>query len=180
MSDIDFTAALACGQASPEIAAADRIYDPLIGSWHARVLDYGSDGSVRENRGEWHFARVLEGRAVQDVFITPPCSQRSESTPKLGNRYGTSIRFFHPMERRWHVLWVNPVSGALNHLVARVDGRRIVQEGRVGDGALIRWSFSDLTQSTARWTGERSTDDGVTWRLEVEFFLSRPPDDGLA
>ena len=158
---------------STELAKEDRLYDWLIGSWTARVVDYPGDGSKKENSGEWHFGYVLEGRAIQDVWISPPRSNRNADTPKSGNRYGTSIRAFHPTEKRWHVTWINPVSGALNLLVARRDGNDIVQEGRDDDGNLMRWVFTEIKKNSARWYGERSFDGGKTWKLEAEFFLTR-------
>lgn len=165
--------ALHADAASSEIPREDRIYDGLIGSWKARVVDYGDDGSKRESRGEWHFGYVLEGRAVQDVWISPPRAERSANVPAVGNRYGTSIRSYEPVEKRWHVTWINPVSGAIDLLVARRDGGDIVQEGRDDDGNTMRWVFTDIEDDSARWYAERSMDGGRTWRLEAEFFLRR-------
>jgi hypothetical protein len=104
---------------SPELPPDECMYDWLIGSWNVRVVDHLDDGSKRESTGEWHFAYVLEGRAVQDVWISPPRSERRADTPKDCNRYGTSIRFFHPARRRWELTWINPVSGARDVLIAR-------------------------------------------------------------
>lgn len=165
--------ALRAETASPEIPERDRIYDWLLGSWKARVIDHDGDGSTRESSGEWHFGYVLEGRAMQDVWISPPRSERDARMSKIGNRYGTSIRSYHPVEKRWHVTWVNPVSGAINLLVARLEGDDIVQEGRDNEGNLMRWVFTDIEHDTAKWYGERSRDSGKTWTLEAEFFLQR-------
>jgi len=73
----------------------------------------------------------------------------------------------------WKVIWVNPVTGAENHLVGRRVGNEVVQEGRCADGSLIRWSFIDIAPDSFTWRGERSTDDGATWILEREFFGRR-------
>jgi uncharacterized protein len=158
---------------SLELANEDRLYDWLIGSWTTHVVDYLDDGSKTESTGEWHFGYVLEGRAIQDVWISPPRSKRSAETPKLRNRYGTTIRAFHPQEKRWHVTWINPVTGAFNRLIARREGDNIVQEGHDDDGGIIRWGFTDIEKNSARWYGERSTDGGKTWKLKTEFILTR-------
>lgn len=89
------------------------------------------------------------------------------------DRYGTTIRAFDLTERRWHATWINPVSGALDQLVARREGDDIVHEGRKADGTIVRWVFTDIEENSARWYGERSMDDGETWVLEAEFFLTR-------
>jgi len=31
---------------------------------------------MKEQRGEWHFGWVLEGRAIQDVILAPPREER--------------------------------------------------------------------------------------------------------
>lgn len=159
---------------SPEIAEEDGLYDRLIGSWTAFVVDYSEDGSSVESSGEWHFEYILEGRAVQDVFIVPERSGRTASISKSRNRCGTSIRAFHPTRREWSVTWINPVAGAYNFLIAKQDGDDIVQDGTDGN-TLIRWGFTEIKRDTARWYGKRSTDGGNTWKLEADFFLKRKP-----
>src|SRR5262245_58249614 len=64
-----FTTALTSRTASPQ--AVD-LYAPLIGSWSVNVTDYAEDGRASRGTGEWHFSRVLDGRGVQDVWISPP------------------------------------------------------------------------------------------------------------
>jgi uncharacterized protein len=158
---------------SPELAPEDRIYDWLIGSWDVRVVDYLDDGSKRENAGEWHFGYVLEGRAIQDVWISPPRSLRNSATSKECNRYGTSVRALRPNDRKWDVTWINPVSGWHDRLIARRVGKDIVQEGHGAKGELIRWVFTDIEKHSARWYGESSNDGGKTWKLGAQFFLTR-------
>jgi hypothetical protein len=158
---------------SPELADDERLYDRLIGSWNVRAVDYLDDGTKLENMGEWHFAYVLEGRAVQDVLIAPRRSERGPDTPKDCNRYGTTIRSLHPTLRRWEVTWINPVSGSRAVLVARGQGDDIVQEGQHDDGDFMRWVFTEITPASARWYGEVSTDGGKTWSLGTELFLTR-------
>ncbi len=159
---------------SNELTDREDIYGWLVGSWEAAVYDYEPDGTVRESSGEWHFGWVLEGRAIQDVWIAPPRSQRSGKTlSKQNNRYGTSLRFYDSKIGAWHVTWFNPVTGARNDLVGRRQGNDIVQEGTNVDGRKIRWLFTDITPTSFRWRGESSEPDGKTWRLEAEFRARR-------
>jgi hypothetical protein len=153
-----------------------RLYDWLLGAWDVEVFDVQDDGSRRKTRGEWHFARVLEGRAIQDVFIVPARAERKHGEPeKPGNRYGTTIRVYDPATDRWHIRWFNPVTGAQDSLVARRQGEEILQEGKDDDGSPIRWVFSDITPRSFRWRGEVSSDGGKTWRLGAEFLATRRP-----
>jgi len=159
---------------SNEITDREDIYGWLIGGWEATVYDYGEDGTASESSGEWHFGWVLEGRAIQDVWIAPPRSQRSGKTlSKQNNRYGTSLRVYDREFATWRVTWFNPVTGARNDLIGRRQGADIVQEGIGPDGRKIRWLFTDITPTSFIWRGESLEPDGKTWRLEAEFRARR-------
>src|SRR4051812_20513171 len=64
---------LAAGARAPEIPESADVYGWLCGSWDLKVLRYRAvDVSATGLTGEVHAAWVLEGRAVQDVWIMPP------------------------------------------------------------------------------------------------------------
>jgi hypothetical protein len=159
-----------------ELGDAADVYGWLIGSWIARVVDYGPDGVGHESTGEWHFAWVLAGRAVQDVFIVPPRQARRDAARASERvRYGTTLRVCDPATGAWRIVWFNPASGAETHLVGRREGRAVVQEGRLDDGTAIRWSFVDVAADSFTWRGEVSPDGGRTWNVDAEFFCRRAP-----
>jgi hypothetical protein len=162
---------------SNELTDQEDIFGWLIGSWEATVFDYAADGTARESSGEWHFGRVLEGRAIQDVWIVPPRSQRNSKTlSKQNNRYGTSLRVYDREIGAWRVTWFNPVTGVRNDLVSRRQGADIVLEGTSADGHKIQWSFKDIAPTSFRWLGEYLESDGKTWRLQAEFRARRIED----
>jgi hypothetical protein len=149
------------------------LYAGLIGSWSVDVIDYDTRGGRFTSTGEWHFAWVLEGRAVQDVFIVPVRGRRSDLRTTQRNRYGTTIRFCDPATGLWRVTWMNPVTGALNRLTARRQGVAVVQVGTDDDGTMRRWTFVEITRDRFHWVGEESGDGGSTWRKGTEFFGRR-------
>lgn len=165
-----FAAALVSEAAARSIDAAADDFGWLVGGWTGEARDFAADGSVLESRGEWWFARTLEGRAVQDVWIVPPRGERDPAT-QPGNRYGTSLRWRDCDSGLWHVVWVNPVTGAFDRLRGRRHGDRIELCGD-DDGREIRWCFADIRPDSFRWTGE-SRAPGGDWRLEAEFRLRR-------
>jgi hypothetical protein len=176
--ETQFYAALTASGRSREIPESADVYGWLMGSWELDVYDHAPDGTVRRAKGEVHFCWVLEGRAVQDVWIIPPRSERTEGLGKAGNRYGFTIRVWDPSTEAWRITWINPVTGARDELVGRRSGNDIVQEGRHSDGTPIRWSFTDITADSFRWLGEALNPDGEAWNLEVEFRASRIPVSG--
>jgi hypothetical protein len=166
-------AALAASGRSPVIPEAMDLYGWLVGSWELDVVAYDDTGEVIHSAGEAHFAWVLEGRAVQDVFINPRRSDRGPDSPRFANWFGTTMRIYDPSIEAWRVNWFNPHDGIRAELVGRRRGNEIVQEGTFPDGTPIRWTFSEIRVDSCRWRGERLKPDGKTWRLQVEFRAKR-------
>jgi hypothetical protein len=178
VKNIGFQAAITSGKRAPEIPEDVDAYGWLIGSWELDVLRYRVDMTGRELKGEVHFACVLEGRAVQDVWIMPRRSERTETADRGANMYGTTLRVWDPNIQAWRVTWINPVTGVRDELIGRWVGREVVQIGRHSDGTPIRWIFSEITPESFRWTGEVLETDGKTWRLEGEFRAKRVQREG--
>ncbi len=153
--------ALAAPGRAPEIPPEHDVYGWLIGSWHLDVVHYAGDLRGRGVEGEVHFGWVLEGRAVQDVWI-----MKAEG---IVDTYGTTLRVWDAALQAWRVTWVNPITGRRDELIGRRSGNDLVQIGTHAGGALIRWIFSEITDESFRWTGEALNPDGATWKLEAEF-----------
>ena len=153
---------------SPEIPEAMDLYGWMVGSWELDVVGHDDEGNVIHSSGEAHVGWVLEGRAVQDVFINPRRSDRGPESPTFANWYGTTLRIYDSSIHAWRVNWFNPHDGFRAELIGRRRGKDIVQEGKFPDGTDIRWTFSNITENSYRWRGERLEPDG-TWRLQVEF-----------
>ncbi len=167
------TALLAPGR-SPEIPETEDVYGWLVGSWELEVLHYrGADTSALGLKGEAHFGWVLEGRAMQDVWIMPRISDRSPDLGKTNNMYGTTLRVWDPSIRAWRITWINPVTGQHDEQIGRRSGKEIVQVGARLDGTPTRWMYREITPDSFRWTGELLMPDGETWRLEGEFQARR-------
>jgi hypothetical protein len=156
-----------------EIAPEDDLYGWLIGSWELDLTAYDDDGNITHSTGEAHFAWILEGRAIQDVFINPRRADRGPASPPFANWYGTTLRVYDPTIKAWRVTWINPHDGFRAELIGRRQDEDIVQEGQFPDGTPIRWTFSEITADSCYWRGERLERDGKTWRLQVEFRARR-------
>jgi len=156
----------------PELASRMGLYGQLVGRWDVEVVDYEDSGLLRRSQGEWLFSWVLEGRAIQDVFIVPARGSRRDP-PGKGNRYGATLRVFDPRTDTWRITWTNAVTNVQTCLTGSRRGDEIFQEGSQEDGSLVRWIFSEMKRDSFRWTGLASTDGGATWRKQVEFFAQR-------
>jgi catechol 2,3-dioxygenase-like lactoylglutathione lyase family enzyme len=147
----------------PAAGQADKmaLYGWLIGDWTMDATVYADDGSVHPAQGAIHFGWVLEGRAIQDVWILP------------GFFHGTTLRIYDPSLDAWHILWSDPVKQYFTRQIGRARGNDIVQEGRNDAGEPTRWSFTDITADQFCWIGERSRDGGATWHTQAVFLARR-------
>lgn len=168
-----FFSALISDERSIEIQETYDIYAPLLGSWEVMITDLMGD--IKENKkiGEWHFSRILEGRAIQDILIAPARENRSGIKSLAGNRYGTILRTFDFKTLQWTMNWFNPVSGVHSVLTARTEPGKIIQESTETGGMVMRWVFDNMKEDTFHWYGEHSTDQCKTWTKTVEFYCIR-------
>ena len=157
---------------NPEHREALMLFGQFVGSWDVDATQRTPDGRSQRVRGEWHFFWVLEGRAIQDVILTPPRGERDPNKWRMGD-YQTALRFYRPEDGTWDVTAISPIYNQVHRLIARQVGDRIVLEGTRPDGRPQRWSFNDITSERCRWRGEVSSDGGATWFLEEEMTLTR-------
>jgi hypothetical protein len=173
---VSFISLLHSAGRSPEIPESADIYGWLVGSWHLDVLHYRGLNLAEQNiKGEVHFGWVLEGRAIQDVWIMPRVSDRNSNSDRTNNMYGTTLRIWDAALQAWRIRWFNPVTGHEEHQTGRKIGGDIVQIGARLDGTPTRWRFTEITLDSFLWRGEALEPDGSTWKLEGQFRARRIP-----
>ena len=114
---------------------------------------------------------MLQGRAIQDVLISPPLEEIRAGAPPA--EYGTTVRFYDGRSGTWQVTWIAPVAGGTVNLVARAVEDGILLEGRFPKGDLCRWTFSEITDDAFVWRGYESSDEGRTWFLDERMLVRR-------
>jgi hypothetical protein len=170
-----FAAALHAAGPAPDRAEKLDLYGRLIGDWQAEITAYAADGTAHSGQGEIHFGWILEGRAIQDVWMIPRRKDRKPGAPAMpiaGNWYGTTLRIYDPALDAWRIYWIDPATNSFRYQIGRRQGDDIVQEGKTETGALSRWSFTEIAPDSFRWLGQSSA-DGKAWRLVVEVRAQR-------
>ena len=156
----------------PSLGQHADTFGRLIGSWEGEYRDEDPGEPPETGLMEVHFGWVLQGRAVQDTWISPLRNAASGgSTPKR-QTYGTTVRVFHPELAAWRAVWLNPIVGERITLLGRRIGDDIVQFCLDADRP-EKWVFSEITDRSFRWRAFLLGDDGVTWRVDTEFHLRR-------
>jgi hypothetical protein len=168
---------LACNQpvfkeliaSGPRIDPAEppdaRLFDRIAGAWDVDYTDIRDDGSRDKIRGQLLAGWVLDGRALQDVWLQFP-------KPGEDRFIGTTIRFYDADRNKWRVTWVSAIAKAMMLLEGGAEdgGIALYNDGPRGR---TRWTFSHLTDKGFTWRGELSTDGGKTWRLREDHRMYR-------
>lgn len=139
------------------------LFGQLVGDWEFQSERYFPGGRISKRTGEIHFGWILNGTAIQDVWIA-----RLEK-PMLGipsTSFGTTIRFYDPVIDAWRITWITPIGSLIQSFVARPVGDEIILEGKTADGQHFeRWVISGITPETCNWQSFESRDNEQTWQL---------------
>jgi hypothetical protein len=157
---------LGSAKPNPQLGDEARTFDRFVGAWDAEFGFY-RDGSLHYKKGELYFGWIMDGRAIQDLWIGYPTGSQKERT------IGTTIRFFDTAIRKWRVVFVGPQSNYMVTMQGGLEGDRIVLRGVDSDSLPIRWTFSELEPNSFHWQGEKSHDGGKSWTLEEDHRMRR-------
>lgn len=166
-----FLDALTAYEPDREYLAELNLFGQFVGSWHLEVKNFPEEGPVVTAAGEWHFARVLDGRAIQDVWIVPRRDRIAAGAAVT--EYGTTLRVFDPSIGAWRSTWFGPVRNRVLPFIGREENGEIVLSREESDGELTRWIFFEIATRSFRWRADTSTDGGKTWRTEQEMRVWR-------
>jgi len=152
----------------PSLGHHADLFGRFVGTWDADYSFIAEDGSVRRSRGEVLLGWILDGYALQDIFLGYPKPGSNEE-----RRMVTGVRFVDPKTDRWTVMFAAPSFAAAVRMEGGAEGDRIVLRGRNDQGDSLRWSFNDITANSFIWRGETSHDVGKTWRMDEEHHMTR-------
>src|SRR5213080_2966654 len=98
----------------PDFKEKLALFGQFVGDWVIEEARYPRPHELElRSQGEIHFGWILDGRAVQDVFMT--------RDPDTGRAVpiGTTVRFYDPKLDAWQSTWISP----MQELVQTVIGR---------------------------------------------------------
>lgn len=146
-------------------------FDFFIGSWNSvqrRLVKPLADCTEwRETSATTRCWQAFGGAAnIDEVHF-----------PEWGFR-GLSVRLHNPATGEWSIYWANSRNGelALPPVVGRfVDGTGLFysSESYEGRDITVRYKWSDITATTARWEQAFSVDSGQTWETNWTADFSR-------
>jgi len=99
---------LRAGAAFPGWRTQLMTFGQFVGGWDLAAEYYDAAGTCTY-RGQWRwsFAWILDGRAIQDVWILP------------GFFHGTTLRVYDPGLDAWHIIWSDPLKAYFTRQIGR-------------------------------------------------------------
>lgn len=163
----DFINALCSNARNERIPEEHDFFGCLIGEWNIMWNDHLEDAEPRKVKGEWIFSRVLDGTAVQDLFIVPSRKERLIDK-QLDAEYGTTLRIFNPKTMAWDIFY--GCMGEAIRLTARKVGEEIILTENTTEK--MRYVFSDIATSSFLWRKERINENGE-WQTVAKVTAER-------
>lgn len=151
----------------PSLVDQANVFGRFVGTWDVDYGEISEDGKITHYPGELVVGWVMDGHALQDLFITDPTSPGGQRT------MGTTLRYFDNKSGKWHVTYIEPPMNGVVQLTGGQEGDRVVLYGDGRKGSKLRWSFNDIKDNSFTWRGERSRDGGKTWKLVEEHHMKR-------
>lgn len=149
----DFYEALMSQEKNIALPEELNYFGKLVGSWK---INYVDNNDVFTMQGEWHFAWVLEGMAIQDVIILS------------GYEYGTSLRIYNPDTHAWDVAY--GYTGKIIRLEAKKQDDMIVLT--FIDDECRKWIFTKIEDNHFHWQNVTIQNNGE-WHINAEIDAKR-------
>ena len=150
----EFITALCSNARNGRIPEEYDFFGSLIGEWDITWNDHLEETEPRRVKGEWIFSRVLDGTAVQDLFIVPSRAERLRDK-QSDAEYGTTLRIYNPQTMAWDIFY-GCMGEAIRLTARKIGGEIILTENTTKK---MRYVFSDIKAFSFLWRKERMNEN---------------------
>jgi hypothetical protein len=145
-----------------------KVFGRLVGTWDVEYTDISRSGKVTHRTGKLIVGWIMDGRAIQDVWIVDPSGMRKE------REVYTDVRYFDPKSGTWPAVFIDPEHASAARFTGGAVGEdRIVLDSPDLGAADTRWSFNDIRPDSFSFRDEASGDGGKSWRLQSDYHMTR-------
>lgn len=159
----DFYTALVSADKNELIPNECDWFKALLGDWD---FDY-SDISGTVAKGEWIFRRVLNGMAIEDLFICPSRATREEN-PNPDSEYGAALRMYNTKTKHYDMTYI--CESYTKRLEVDFKDNMIICT--VLEKPDEKWVFSEISNRSFHWRNVNILENG-NWQTNANIFARR-------
>ena len=165
----DMVAALQATGPHASLGDHARVLGRLVGTWDVQYMDISKDGKAIHRSGELLVGWVMDGRAIEDLWIVYPSEAGKE------REVYADVRYFDPKSGMWPATFIDPqIASVATFTGGAVGDDRIVLDSQdLVAGQTRRWSFNDIRNDSLVFRDDASSDGGKTWKLKSEYHMKR-------
>lgn len=164
----DLAAALAARGPHPSLGEQGRVFSRFVGTWQVAYMDVMKDGTQLHRTGLFIVGWIMDGLAIQDLWIVDPSPGHAQ------REVYADIRYFDPKTLTWPSVFFDPEHASMARFSGGAVGSdRVVFQSSEIDTKLTRWSFEDIGPNTFVFRDQSSSDEGKTWKLRAEYHMRR-------
>jgi hypothetical protein len=154
----------------PSIPMEKDVFGQFIGSWNLDLIITHSNGSKSNFNGEWHFSRILQGRAIQDIWVIPNINKEVEGEFL---EYGTTTRTYNPKTGKWKACWMGPIQNQVFIFDIEDTGDTIILSELTITHFEMRWIFFEISENSFQWKSEVKYNGSDKWMINYHMKLNR-------
>lgn len=153
----------------PSLGDHASVLERLVGTWDVEYMDVSKDGKEIHRSGELIVGWVLDGRALQDVWIVYPSAAGKD------REVYTDLRYFDSKSQTWPAIFIDPQDASFASFKGGAvgDDRIVLDSEDLVAGQTRRWSFNDIRDDSLVFRDDASSDGGKTWTLKSEYHMKR-------
>ena len=145
-------------------------FGKFIGTWSLQLTISDPSGSSLKYSGEWHFFRILQGRAIQDIWIIPSLMPKDNDEY---HEYGTTIRTYNPKTEKWKAVWVGPIQNQLFMFDVEDNDEEIILTETKSPNLEMKWTFYNISENAFQWKSEVKVKGSDSWFTNYHMKLTR-------
>jgi len=146
-------------------------FDFYFGRWHVR------NERLRERLAGSRDWEIFDATQTCQPILGGLGNIDDFRTDWSGGFFGMTLRLFDPSQRKWRIYWASSRNGVLEPPVVGTfengTGTFYGRDQHDGTPVLVRYVWSDITPTSARWQQAFSIDEGETWETNWIMHMTR-------
>jgi hypothetical protein len=132
-------------------------------------MDISKSGKTIYRTGQLLVGWVMDGRAIEDLWIVNPSDSSKD------REVYADVRYFDPKSGTWPAVFIDPQIASIATFTggAAGDDRIVLESQDLVPGQIRRWSFNDIRPDSLVFRDDASSDGGKTWALKSEYHMKR-------